>query len=201
MHQKFRKRLRLFGTLGILFFVITSVGAIEKAKIELQGWGGVNFATKSTYSTDFTGATYIQPTFGLTAWFSQPFVLPNELDIGLSAGYLPIFKQTAGTGNVTSITGFPVILEARYRFPYGIFAAAGAGYAYTSLKINNETTGTNAAVLSAKGGYQYEIMKNLSAVATVQLLYALQKLTFAGAGDISNSQLNIGLTLGVAYKL
>ncbi|MBN8219694.1 MAG: hypothetical protein J0L53_02155 [Spirochaetes bacterium] len=196
-----RIKIWMSGVSGVILLAFAPLGAIEKATVEFQGWGGVNFATKSTYSTDFTGASYIQPTFGLTAWASQPFVLPKELDLGLSAAYMPIFKQTAGTGNVTSVTGFPVLLEARYRFNNGIFAAVGGGYAYTSLKINNETANTNAALLSAKGGYQYDIWNNLSAVATVQLLYALQKLNFPVAGDISNSQLNIGLTLGVAYKI
>lgn len=196
-----KKKHAILYLLGIVYLTIGPIHAIEKAAVELQGWGGVNFATKSTYSTDFTGASYIQPTFGLTAWASQPFVLPKQLDVGLSAAYMPIFKQTAGTGNVTSVTGFPVLLEARYRFDNGIFAAVGGGYAYTSLKINNETANTNAALLSAKGGYQYNLWNNLSAVATVQMLYTLQKLNFPVVGDVSNSQLNISLTLGVAYKI
>mgnify|MGYP000432098886 FL=1 len=72
---------------------------------------------------------------------------------------------------------------------------------FRSLKVNNESTGTNAAVITAKGGYQYDLWKNISAVASLELQYLMQNLTFAGAGQKSNSQLNIGLNLGVAYRL
>ncbi|MFO1528038.1 MAG: hypothetical protein U1F16_18845 [Turneriella sp.] len=177
------------------------LAAIKDAKVEFQGWGGVNFATKSTFAKEYTDATFIQPRGGLTTYFSQPFLLPDALDVGFSAAFQPIMSYTAGTGNVTSVTAFPVTLEARYRFPYGIYAAAGAGYAYSWLKVNNESTGTNAAVITAKGGYQYDIWQNLSAIGQLELQYFLQNLTFAGAGEKSNSQLNIGISLGVAYKL
>ncbi|HNA80166.1 MAG TPA: hypothetical protein PKY99_11965 [Turneriella sp.] len=175
--------------------------AIKDAKMEFQGWGGVNFATKSTFAKDYTDATFIQPRGGFTAWFSQPFLLPDVLDIGISGAYQPIMTYTAGTGNVTSVVAIPATLELRYRFPYGIYAALGAGYAYSRLKVNNESTGTNAAVINAKGGYQYDIWQNLSAIGQLELQYFLQNLTFAGAGEKSNSQLNIGISLGVAYKL
>lgn len=196
-----KKKYTIPYLLGILFLALVPLHAIEKAAVEFQGWGGVNIATKSTYSTDFTGASFVKPTFGLTVWASQPFVLRNNLDLGLSAGYLPVFALTQGSGNESSITAFPILLEARYRLPYNFFIAAGGGYAYTRLKLNNETANTNAAILSLKGGYQYEILKNLSAVGTLHLSYLLQTLTFPGAGEKSNSQFNVGATLGVAYKL
>ncbi len=184
-----------------LLLTFTPLAAIENAKVEFQGWGGVNFATKSTYTEAFSEATFIQPRGGFTTWISQPFLLPEALDIGLSAAYQPIMSYTAGTGNVSSVTALPVTLEARYRLPYGLYAAAGAGYAYTRIKINNESEGANAAVISAKGGYQYAFGQSLSAIAQLELQYLLQNLTFPGAGEKSNSQLNIGLSLGIAYKL
>ena len=202
MHiKKKRPTMRWHAALILGAVLALPLHAIPNSPVEFQGWGGINFATKSTFSADYTDATFIQPRGGITTWFSQPFLLPNELDLGFSAAYQPIMTYTAGTGNVTSIVAIPMTLEARYRFPYGIFAAAGAGYAYSRLKINNESTGTNAAVITAKGGYQYDIWKNISAVASLELQYMLQNLTFAGAGQKSNSQLNIGLNLGVAYRL
>jgi hypothetical protein len=186
---------------ALALFCAGEISAIKDAKLEFQGWGGVNIATKSTFSTDFTSASFVKPTFGLTTWMSQSFIMPENLDFGLSVGYMPIFSQTAGTGTVTSVTAIPVILEGRYRFGGGIFAAAGAGYAYTALKVNDESTGTNAAIISLKGGYEYEIMKNLTAVGTAQASYLLQSITFAGAGKKSNSQANFSFTLGVGYKI
>ena len=41
------------------------------------------------------------------------------------------------------------------------------------------------------------ILQAPAEISTLQL----QNLTFAGAGQKSNSQLNIGLNLGVAYRL
>lgn len=200
MRKQIGKRLRLIGVLSVLFLA-TSIGAIEKATVELQGWGGVNFATKSTYSTDFTDASYIQPTFGITAWASQPFLLPNNLDLGLSVAYMPIFTQTASDGKANSVTSFPITAEARYRFPMGFFAAAGGGYAYTRFKANDESSGTNAAIALLKGGYQYEIMPNLSLLGTVQASYFIQKFTFPGSLEKSNSQFNFGIHVGVSYKI
>ena len=186
---------------GGILLALAPLGAIEKATVEFQGWGGVNFATKSTYSTDFTGANFIQPTFGLTAWASQPFVLPNNLDIGLSWGYMPIFSYTSSDGKGSAITAYPITLELRYRLPYNLYAAAGGGYALTRLKINDESSNTNAAIAILKGGYQYAILENLSALGEVQFSYVMQKLTFPGSLEKANSQFNIGLHLGVSYKI
>lgn len=113
---------------------------------------------------------------------------------------MPLYTQTTGAGRVTSQTDFPLLLETRYKFPLDFFAAAGVGYAYTTLKINDETASANAALLSLKGGYQYKLWENFSAVITVQMLYALQSLTFSGKGDVANNQANFGLTLGIAYQ-
>jgi hypothetical protein len=201
MNRKSVNALKKLLLLGILCPMLTSLYAVDKAAVELQGWGGLNIATKSTFSTDFTGATHIQPTFGITTWISQPFVLPNELDIGFSASFMPIFSYTGSDGKISSVTAYPILLEARYRLPMGFFAALGAGYAYTRLKVNGESANTNAAVVSLKGGWQYEIMKNLSLVGTTQFLYFGQKLTFPGSLEKSNSQFDIGILAGVAYKI
>lgn len=186
---------------GLLFVTLTQTSAIEKATVEFQGWGGVNIATKSTFAADFTGATIIQPTFGLTAWASQPFFLPNDLDIGLSLGYMPIFTYTGSDGKGSSVTSYPITLEIRYRLPYNLYAAAGGGYALTRLKINDESSNTNSAIALLKGGYQYTLTGNLSAIGEMQFSYLMQKLTFPGSLEKANSQFNFGAHLGVAYKI
>ena len=196
-----KKKYAIPCLLGILFLTLAPMHAIEKAAVELQGWGGVNFATKSTFASGFTGATVVQPSFGVTAWASQPFILPNDLDIGISFSYMPIFTYSASDGKSTSVTAYPATLELRYRLPYNLYVAAGGGYALTRLKINDESSNTNAAIALLKGGYQYSIMPNLAAIGEMQFSYLMQKLTFPGSLEKANSQFNFTAHLGVAYKI
>lgn len=186
---------------GILCLAMGPLSAIEKAAVEFQGWGGVNLATKSTFASDFTGATVLQPSFGVTAWASQPFVLPNELDIGVSFSYMPVFTYSSTDGKSTSVTAYPATLELRYRLPYNLYVAAGGGYAFTRLKINDEGSNTNSAIAVLKGGYQYSILPNLSALGEMQFSYLMQKFTFPGSLEKANSQFNFTAHLGVAYKI
>jgi hypothetical protein len=190
------KRLILVGLTAT-----ASISAIADARLEFQGWGGVNIATKSTFASDFTGATIVKPTFGITTWASQPWLSPQALDVGLSFAYMPVFTQTSSDNKENSITAYPITLEARYRLPYNLYAAAGGGYALTRLKINGEGSNTNSAIALVKGGYQHEVIKNVSVIGELQISYLMQKLTFPGSLEKSNSQLNFGFHLGVAYKL
>jgi len=190
------KRLLFIGLLAT-----ASLSAITDAKLEFQGWGGVNIATKSTFASDFTGATIVKPTFGITTWASQPWVLPEKLDLGLSFAFMPIFSQTSSDGKTNSITAYPITLAARYRLPYNLYAAVGGGYALTRLTINSEGSNTNSAIALVKGGYQHEVIKNVSVIGELQISYLMQKLTFPGSLEKSNSQFNFGFHVGAAYKL
>lgn len=196
-----KKKYAMPCLMGVLFLAFAPLAAIEKATVELQGWGGVNLATKSTFASGFTGATVLQPNFGVTAWASQPFLLPNDLDVGISFGYMPVFTYTAGDGKGTSVTSYPITLELRYRLPHNIYVAAGGGYALTRLKINDESSNTNAAIALLKGGYQYTLSQSLSAIGELQVSYLMQKLTFPGSLEKANSQFNFAAHLGVAYKI
>lgn len=196
-----KKKYAIPYLLGILFLALVPLHAIEKAAVEFQGWGGVNLATKSTFASDFTGATVLQPSFGVTAWASQPFVLPNDLDIGVSFSYMPVFTYSASDGKSTSVTAYPATLELRYRLPYNLYVAAGGGYALTRLKINDESSNTNSAIAVLKGGYHYNFSPTLSAIGQLQISYLMQKLTFPGSLEKANSQFNFTAQLGVAYKI
>lgn len=175
-----------------------------------QVYGGINYATKSSYASAVEtvygadNGTVLSPAFGATLWYGNA-----TSQLGLSGGYQVTYKNNATIGSATNTTQFtqiPIAAYARY-FPIkNLYVGVGLGASINLLKISGATATTYTAVsplAALRVGYDYEIASNIFIGGALNLSYFFWTVSQAASGggastDYSASALSVQPVLTVA---
>lgn len=172
---------------------------------QFTAWLGLNAAGESEFAKQFSEITRISPAIGLGVWFRQPWLLREKLELGVLIGFQRIFAGETSDRTKVKFSIIPIIAELKFLPSYwvptrNIFGALGIGYAHGFLVIHDQSLGTATMVLSARVGYERPWTHGLSFNLILQSLWLLQTLVINQTGEISNSQMNLGVNARVSYR-
>jgi len=195
-----------------IFLASLLVPTLAGAKISVYGRFGGNFATKSTFSQTIDSnavdrdANYVFFYGGGDVFYGG--ALPADLEVGLSVAWLPLFSTVDSSDeNSTDITrgslySLPILLEVRKFLMPGLYGGAGLGVAPGLLYYQNDKKDTQYAfALSARAGYDYEIISGLLAGADLHIIYLLQRFEFGDGTVLNGNTVNFAFSAHVGYKI
>ncbi len=175
-----------------------------------QVYGGINYATKSSYASAVEtvygsdNGAVLSPAFGVTLWYGN-----SSSQLGISGGYQVTYKNNATIGsatNTTQLTQVPVAAYARYFPVKNLYVGLGLGASINLLKISGATATTYTAVsplAALRVGYDYEIATHIFVGGAVNFSYFFWTVSQAASGggastDYSASALSVQPLLSVA---